>query len=75
MARLQKNAGVHERTVQAVGRGEVTPPRRRRRIASRRSSRVRAEQVHPLVWEAALKAAHGDTRLLHIVSPTEVWVR
>jgi hypothetical protein len=50
---IQKRASLHERTVQAVARGEVANPRARRRQRTDRSGRVSVTQQHP-----ALSLAH-----------------
>jgi hypothetical protein len=78
MTALQRTAGMHEGTVQAVAAGKAgpAPAPRLRAVESRpRTSRVQVQQVHPAVLAAAHEAVEqGSYRRILLVSATEAWV-
>lgn len=77
MARLPSAAGVGERTVQAVARGEVVPPKRRRRQPIPRPAPVAGEWYRePRHTEliARLRAQGVDPRCVEYRGPNEMIV-
>lgn len=73
MTELRATASLHEKTVQKVARGDVSPfPSARRRTGSR-NERMIVRQVHPAVMEAAQRIVRPGQRI-RIVSPTEVMI-
>lgn len=77
MQRVNRDAALAEQAVQKIARGEHKPAKRRYRKGPPPDPvfGVERRDVHPAVWQAALKAAKGDTRRITVVSRTEVHVR
>ena len=75
--RVQKRASVHEKTVQAIARGEVAPtPRAPRKSAQSRSHAVHTHiVVHPEVMAAAKELLQGSYTSLEIIDAETVRVR
>ena len=72
---IHEGVGVHEHTLQALARGEVKPPPRRRRKGQTKATPVLVSRVHPLVMaEARAIIAHGTYTRLEILSSTTVRV-
>lgn len=69
---IQKRASLHERTVQAVARGEVANPRaRRRQRTEAKSGRVTVSQQHPalsLAQTMGIPSAH-----VQIIGEPPLW--
>ena len=72
MKRVNRDASVHEKTVQSAG--QVKFNGRRKVRSGARSSAVERTQVHPEVMKKALELAGGDASRLRLLSPTEVVV-
>jgi hypothetical protein len=75
MKKMSRDASVHEKTVQAVARGAVNPPKRHAPPRQRRIIATYTVTVDRRVWEKARELAGGDMTRITIISATEVIVR
>lgn len=73
MKKVGKDAALHEKSVQAVAKGEVTP-RRRKRSANKvdPNGEVSHIRVLPEVWAKALEVCGGDTSRIQVVASDDV---
>lgn len=72
MPKVQREASLHEKTVQGVAREGVEQPRRTRGPDKRTRQRTQRTKVHPIVWEYALRVSDGDLSRIEVRSETEV---
>lgn len=73
MKRISKDSSLHERTVQELAAGQLTP--RPRRAGERRSRTVTVTvQVDIRVWRKARELAEGDNSRIEVESETSVVV-
>lgn len=76
---VSETASLHEKSVQAVAKGEVPKkPRKARRTAQKKSETVTQIKVDPKVWAAAQRIRNNRANrytTIVIISSTEVVVR
>lgn len=73
--KVNKDASVHEKTVQdAQKHADAHKKPRRRSRPTRKAVTTKEIKVDPRVWKAAFAAAGGDPSRLKIISATEVLV-